>query len=75
MVRIVKQPPDRVRSVCKPATPGRASHAHRLNMPQSHEDLRKNAVRDDWLMGLKTVAGYVVVVVAIFGLIYLGRTL
>lgn len=44
-------------------------------MSQSHEDLKRNAVRDDWIMGLKTVAGYVAVVVAIVAVIWLGKSL
>lgn len=74
-VRIAKQPPDRVRVACKPAMPGRARHTNRLNMPQSHEELKRNAVRDDWMMGLKTALGYVAVVVAIVLTIYAAKTL
>ncbi len=44
-------------------------------MPQSHEDLRRNAIRDDRMMGLKTVAGSVVVVVVIFVGIYAMKRL
>lgn len=74
-VRFPQQPPDRVSLGFKRPKTRSSGDTNKLNTPQDIAEFQRNGVRDDWMMGLKTVFGYVAVVVVIVLAIYAAKTL